>query len=294
MDSNSISLRIPTRTAKISENFSVRRILPYRSKRSVGPFCFIDHMGPHTLHGDPSEDVLVHPHIGISTLTYLFEGHIDHRDSTGALQTIHPGDVNWMTAGSGIAHSERISKDNPENGILHGLQAWIALPKHLEETSPFFKHYASAQIPQTNNNGVQIYLIAGKAHGLESPVEVSSDLFYLDLNMESGSEYGGHFLNQEAAFYLVDGAVEIDQQIIEQPELIVFKENSEIKIKALKKTRAVLFGGTAFPEERYMFWNFVSSSKERLEKAKSDWKQQLFPKVPGETGYVPLPSESKK
>lgn len=291
-NTTSIEMIIPTREAHISEKFMVRRVLPFRAHRMVGPFCFLDHMGPHKISAHHEADVLMHPHIGLSTLTYLFTGEINHHDSTGAFQTIRPGDVNWMTAGSGVTHSERIPLETAaKNPILHGLQAWVALPAEKEEMEPFFKHYKEHQIPTKEKNGVKISLVAGKALGLQSPVEVSSELFYLKIEFSKNSTFQGSFPQQESAFYLINGSVSIDDQTFSGPTMIVFRREAQIEIKSTQDSLGIMLGGAPMPEGRLMYWNFVATKKDLIEKAKLNWKEQRFPKVPGETEYVPLPTE---
>lgn len=285
-----IDLIIPPRMARISAQLSVRRILPYRLRRMVGPFCFLDHMGPHTLNGDDSADVGQHPHIGLSTLTYLFGGCITHRDSLGSMQPIRPGDVNWMTAGRGIVHSERIDPATLfEHPRLHGLQAWVALPAAQQECAPSFQHVAQEDVPQIAMPGVAVSLIAGSALGHESPVRVSSPLFYLKLAFVAGGSFAAVFPGQEAALYLVSGSVVIDDQTLVGPTMVVFRPDSPIRIDTIDDALGILLGGDPMPEGRSIFWNFVSTDKALIDRAADDWRHQRFAMVPGESGWIALP-----
>jgi len=279
---------IQTRQAKIGENNFVKRVLPFRSRRSLGPFCFLDHMGPMTIPEDQSGDVLSHPHIGLETVTYLFSGQLHHRDSLGHRQIIKPGDVNWMTAGHGIAHSERNIFESA-NIQLHGLQAWVALPKQHEDCDPAFTHYPNSILPKFSIDQTEIHLITGEFLNYMSPVKTYFQTLYVHLNMSPNSQF--IFLNkyEELGFYLVDGSVEIDNELFDKPTLIVFKPNQEIKIKSIRKVMGVLIGGEKLPEPRFMFWNFVSTDKDKIEQAKIDWKSGQFPKVIDETDIIPLP-----
>lgn len=281
---------IQVREVNLTGDMKVKRILPFRERRMVGPFTFLDEMGPVSLEPGTTGDVPPHPHIGLSTVTYLFSGEIVHRDSIGSEQVIYPGDVNWMTAGQGIVHSEHVPADIRERkSKLHGLQAWVALPLEAEETEPAFDHYDSALLPKFTENGVQIHLIAGSAFGRTSPVKIHSQLFYFEALFQAfqSIEFDPH--SQEAAFYLVHGEVTVSERSFRGPVLIVFKTGTKVQIHAHENSHGLFLGGTALEGPRFNGWNFVSSSKERIEKAKSDWRDQKFPKVPGETDFVLLP-----
>ena len=279
---------IQTRQAKISEQNVVKRVLPFRSRRSLGPFCFLDHMGPMIIPDDRSGDVLSHPHIGLETVTYLFSGQLYHRDSLGNRQVIKPGDVNWMTAGRGIAHSER-NVFEAHDIQLHGLQAWVALPKQQEDCDPAFVHYPSSALPKFKIDQTEVNLVTGEFLGHNSPVKTYFDTLYVSLKINHSSSFSFFNKYEELGFYLVDGSVQIDNEIFEQPTLIVFKPNHEIKITSIRNTIGVLIGGQKLPEPRFMFWNFVSTDKDKIEKAKASWKSGQFAKVIDETDIIPLP-----
>ena len=294
---SNIGIIIPERAADIG-NFMVGRLLPFIEKRAVGPFVFIDHMGPAELKDSQNLDVPPHPHIGLSTLTYLFEGAIMHRDSIGSALEIHPGAVNWMTAGKGVVHSER----TPENlrhtdKKLHGLQIWVALPKELEESAPTFHHFEGKDIPVWKEDGLRIKLIAGKAFGKESPVPVHSPLYLIEIINDSDEARMlsiGEHLYGESALYILEGQIKNDGNVYNPKQILIAKDTKLCAFEMAAHTTVYIFGGETFPEERYIHWNFVSSSKEVIEKAKHDWKNQKFPKVPGETEFVPLPATSLK
>lgn len=283
---------IPTRSAEIGQNFSVRRILPFAKKRMIGPFCFLDHMGPIDLSQTMGGDVLSHPHIGLSTLTYLFEGKILHKDSLGTVQPIKAGDVNWMTAGHGIVHAERIPdefrKTDPK---LHGLQAWIALPQEQEDCSPDFQHYPNSIIPQIKQENCLISVIAGEYLNQKSPVQVSSPLVYLKVEALKDEELFFQFNDFEMGVYAVHGNIELNGEKYNQEQLLYFEVGKRIHLKLQKDSLIVLFGGEPFTEPRYMDWNFVSTSKEKLTRAIERWNLSQFPEVLGEKQKVPYPNK---
>lgn len=273
-------------------NFMVGRLLPFRKKRQVGPFTFIDHMGPAKLENGNYVDVDQHPHIGLSTLTYLFEGSIEHRDSIGTVQVINPGDVGFMTAGSGVTHTER-TPDEQRNGheiVMHGYQIWVALPKDKEEIEPQFEYYSSQNLPQWNLGALRIKLVAGNAFGKSSPLQGFSPLFMVDIFAEESSEINlrGQ-LKGEVAFVIVRGAIKSQNDIAEAGQMLVSKSNEECEVVLEKGTQLLLFGGEPLKEAHYLLWNFVSHSKERLHKAKEDWKNRCFPKVLNDNTYIPFP-----
>jgi redox-sensitive bicupin YhaK (pirin superfamily) len=272
-------------------DFSVRRLLPYVQKRTVGPFIFFDHMGPATFKPGSAINVRPHPHIGLATLTYLFEGQLLHRDSLGTAQTIDPGDVNWMVAGRGIAHSERVADHIRENGQkLHGLQIWIALPTASEETAPEFHHYEAASLPRFALPGAAVTLIAGTAFGQTSPVKIFSPLIYLDIKLAAGAQFELPAGIAEHAVYLLSGEIETSEGPIGTHEMAVWADGKALNVTARRDSHLVAFGGDPFPEARHIFWNFVSSSKERLEQAKAEWRDGRFAKVPGDDiEFIPLP-----
>jgi redox-sensitive bicupin YhaK (pirin superfamily) len=287
---SNIQLIIEERSANIG-NFMVGRLLPFREKRMVGPFAFIDHMGPANMNDHQNLDVPPHPHIGLSTLTYLFEGSIMHKDSLGTEVEIKPGAVNWMTSGKGIVHSER----TPEylrhtDKIMHGLQIWVALPKALEQMKPSFSHIETNEIPTWQKGDVSYKLIAGEAFGKKSPVPVYSPLYFIEIKTKSKQTINiGSELFGESALYILEGSIHSEGTIFEPKQLLVAKNSKLCEFEMSESSTIYIFGGEAFPEERFIFWNFVSSDKELIEKAKEDWVQQRFAKVPGETEFVPLP-----
>lgn len=289
---SNIQLIIEERPSNIG-NFMVGRLLPFREKRMVGPFAFIDHMGPVCLSDHEQLDVPPHPHIGLSTLTYLFEGAIMHRDSLGTSIEIKPGQVNWMTAGKGIVHSERTPdylRDSSK--MLHGLQIWVALPKHLELMEPEFFHIDEEQMPTWKQDGVRFKLIAGSAFGRQSAVPVYSPLYLLELKSTERRKLNiGSSLFGESGLYILEGIVESEGNSFSAKQLLVAKNSQLCEFEMTENTTVYIFGGEAFPEERFIYWNFVASSKERIEQAKQLWLEQAFGSVPGETGFVPLPSQ---
>ena len=269
--------------------FEVRRVLPSAQRQMVGPFIFFDQMGPAELMEGKGIDVRPHPHIGLATVTYLFDGTIVHRDSLGSLQSITPGDVNWMTAGRGIVHSER---SDPEirkgREQLFGIQIWVALAKRYEEAPPDFTHYAGATLPVIDGEGKTVRLIAGSLFGKTSPVKTLSSLFYADVTLQPGATLSVGPEHEERAVYLVSGKVDLAGQIFEPGRLLVFSPG-ETLLKATDAARVLLVGGERMDGPRYLWWNFVSSSQERIEQAKADWKAGRFASVPGETEFIPLP-----
>lgn len=292
---SNIQLIIEERATDIG-NFLVGRLLPFREKRSVGPFVFIDHMGPALLKDYQNLDVPPHPHIGLSTLTYLFEGAIFHRDSLGTELEIQPGAVNWMTAGKGVVHSERTPDYlRTSEKSLHGLQIWVALPKELEQSEPTFSHIEAKDIPQWEQDGVSIKLIAGEAFGRKSPVPVHSPLYLLEIkSTDAVSVNIGEHLFGESALYILEGSIKNDGHEYGTKQILVAKDSKLCAMELAANTTIYIFGGNAFPEPRYIHWNFVNSDKAVIEQAKHDWLEQKFPKVPGETEFVPLPEHSLK
>lgn len=287
---SNIGMIIEERAADIG-NFLVGRLLPFREKRAVGPFVFIDHMGPADLKDYQNMDVPPHPHIGLSTLTYLFEGAITHRDSLGTELEIRPGAVNWMTAGKGIVHSER----TPEylrhtDKRLHGLQIWVALPKALEDMEPSFAHTEAQDLPEWQQEGVAFKLIAGEAFGKKSPVPVYSPLYFIEVkSSKPATLHIGDQLFGESALYILEGSIRNDGYTYGTKQLLVAKETNLCAFEMSENTTLYLFGGEPFPEEHFIFWNFVHSDKAVIEQAKQNWADQKFPRVPGETEFVPLP-----
>lgn len=289
---SNIKLIIEERAANIGK-FMVGRLLPFRQKRMVGPFIYIDHMGPVKLNERQNLDVLPHPHIGLSTLTFLFEGSIMHRDTLGNEIEIKPGAVNWMTAGKGIVHSERTPeylRDSPL--YMHGLQIWVALPKDLEQMEPQFSHIEEKDIPAWTDGDLQFKLVAGEAFGKKSPVPVFSNLFMLEIKSKTKQVVNiGKALYGEAGLYILNGAIESEGNIYEPKQLLVAKDSTLCEFTIQENSTIYIFGGEPFPEERFIDWNFVASDKELIEKAKQKWKDQAFDKIKGDdTEYIPYPS----
>ncbi len=271
--------------------FSVRRLLPHFKHRSVGPWIFFDHMGPARFAPSEGIDVRPHPHINLATVTYVFEGEILHRDSLGVVQAIRPGEINLMVAGSGIVHSERTAADRrAEAHSLHALQLWHALPEELEEIEPAFHHYAANKLPVVEQEGVKTRVMIGKGFGLASPVKTFSETFYAEIELEPGKSIQLPGDIRERAVYLVSGRLVIDGVNIDACQMVIFCPRQEIKIAAVQSSRLVIVGGEPLGK-RYMWWNFASSRKERIEQAKADWQEQRFGKVPGETDFIPLPEK---
>ncbi len=271
------------------DGFSVARILPNSSKRMVGPFIFLDHMGPADFASGDGIDVRPHPHIGLATITYLMEGSLLHRDSLGNQLEILPGDVNWMTAGRGIVHSERETLEvKAAAHRLDGMQAWVALPKAQAEIAPGFSHIKRCELPHFMREGVQIRLIIGEAYGMTSPIKSYSPMFYLDVLARAGSTVARPNPGQECLVYLLDGGIRINDTDYTAGALVLLDD--EQTIEAMTYCRILLYGGEAWPETPHIEWNFVSFSRERIEQAKEDWRQQRFPKIPGDDAeFTPLP-----
>jgi redox-sensitive bicupin YhaK (pirin superfamily) len=286
---SSIDLVIAPRERSIG-SMNVLRILPFRQRRQVGPFVFLDQMGPVTIPAGVTQDVLSHPHIGLATVTYLLEGTLRHRNSLGTVQDIVPEDVNWMSAGRGIVHSERTPPDLIDRERrLYGLQAWVALPMAHEAGDPDFQHHPAATLPKFEIGGARMTLIAGEAFGRTSPVRTLSRLFYLDLHLEAGGSLTMPTDGQEAAIYLIEGQATIEGQVFEAPQMVVFQAGSAPTIETTTGLSGVLLGGDPPDGPRHIWWNFVASSPERIEQAKRDWQAQRFPTIAGEVGFVPLP-----
>jgi redox-sensitive bicupin YhaK (pirin superfamily) len=287
-----IDLVIPARRKDLG-GFEVGRVLPYVQRRMVGPFIFLDHMGPVRWERGfaKSVDVRPHPHIGLATVTYLFEGEITHRDSLGVEQNITPGAVNWMTAGRGISHSERFERLRTEGGTAHGLQAWVALPEEHEEDAPAFEHQSAEEAPAWSARGVRGRLVAGSAFGVTAPVKTHSPLFYLHLDMEAGAVAALPADHAERAIYVVSGAVEAGGRRIQATEMAVFGSQANGTVTALEPSVVVAVGGEPVGP-RHIWWNFVSSRKERIEQAKADWAAGRFT-LPNHDNseWIPLPDD---
>lgn len=288
-----IELVIDKRIRDLGGGFEVGRVLPFAKRRMVGPFIFFDQLGPLDLApGIPEKlDVRPHPHIGLSTVTYLYSGALTHRDSLGFHQEIRPGEVNWMVAGSGITHSERLEQARAHGAHMHGIQAWVALPKEHEETRPAFYHHEGDDLPEWQDKGLRGRLIAGSADGLAARVQTHSPLFYQHLDMEPGARHAVTSAYSERAVYVASGEVEVAGQILKGGQMAVLGPASGVDITATQPSIVMVLGGEPVGE-RFLFWNFVSSSKERLEQAKEDWRQQRM-KLPvgDEQEFIPLPED---
>lgn len=292
-----LDLVIEARKASIGPGMDVRRILPFRLKRMVGPFTFMDHAGPVTIQPQKihSMDVLPHPHIGLSTVSYLFEGQVTHRDSLGVQQIIKPGEVNWMTAGSGIAHSERFEEPAAlAGGNLEMIQTWVALPEKDEEASPAFNNYKPEQLPIFTDSGIWMRLIAGDAFGLRNNVKTHSPLFYLHVVLDKGKRFGLPKEHSERGIYLAKGSIEVSGITYTAGQMLVFTKGVDSVILAKENTTLMMLGGEPLGE-RYIWWNFVSSRKERIEQAKEDWKQGRILLPPTDNlEFIPLPEDKSK
>ena len=271
--------------------FTVRRALPDKRRQRVGPFIFFDHMGPAEFAPGTGVNVRQHPHIGLATITYLFEGEILHRDSLGYVQPIRPGEINWMTAGRGIVHSEKVTPELLASGQkLHGLQTWVALPLEHETTEPRFEHYAADGIPKLNRDGVDVNVVIGTAYGETSPVETFSRTLYVEAKLPDDSELDLPEV-QELGIYVVEGAIEIDGETVTDGVLAVLADGRTGTIRASGDAHVMLCGGDTLDGERIIWWNFVASSRELLERAKRDWREGNFDTVPGEDDFIPLPEK---
>ncbi len=288
---SAVELLVAPPVHELGGGIRVRRALPSIRRRMVGPFIFLDQLGPATLDGG-GLDVRPHPHIGLATLTYLFEGELLHRDSEGNVQRLRPGEVNWMTAGRGIVHSERTPLDRRVAGErLSGLQAWIALPLSAEDLGPSFAHHGAAALPVGTARGVRLRVIAGTFAGLRAPVEAAADLFYAELLLAPGARFSVPARHEERALFLLDGAVELPSEAGAFPpgQLLVLREGADVELRAPEGAHLVLLGGAPLEGERHIWWNFVSSSKERIAEAALAWRDGRFPEVPGESEHIPLP-----
>jgi redox-sensitive bicupin YhaK (pirin superfamily) len=272
--------------------FEVARVLPFRKKRMVGPFVFLDQMGPHLFAPNTGLDVAPHPHIGLATVTYLYEGEIFHRDSLGNALAIKPGAVNWMTAGRGIVHSERTPTDmRARGGRLSGMQAWVALPERFEEMAPAFVHHDADSLLQVDEAGVHIRLLAGSFAGLRSPVETLSETLYVDIQLEPDARLAVEARYEERALHIAEGTITLDGQCFEAGRMLVLKPGAALTLCAQTPARLLLLGGEPLGGPRHIWWNFVSSRKERIEQAKEDWTHGRFAAVPGEgDAFIPLPA----
>jgi redox-sensitive bicupin YhaK (pirin superfamily) len=271
--------------------FVVRRVLPAGVQQMVGPFIFLDHMGPTRFAPGYGIDVRPHPHIALATVTYLFEGTLEHRDSLGTVQEIRPGDVNWMSAGRGIAHSERTPQAARASGghEVHGIQSWVALPDGHEDGEPTFVHYSASTLPRRAGEGIDLTIIAGEAFGLRSPVVTLWPTLYVHAQIARGATLEVPGDHGERAVYVVQGELAIGETTLTEGQLAVLEPGMNVTLRGLTPARTMLLGGEHFPTPRFIWWNFVASSQERIERAKERWERRQFPEVPGETEFIPLP-----
>ena len=283
---------IVPRTRDLGDGFEVRRVLPSEERRTVGPFVFFDQMGPTVLRAGTGLDVRPHPHIGLATVTYLLDGEILHRDSLGTVQPIRPGEVNWMTAGRGIVHSERTPPELRTTGTrLFGIQTWIGLPNDREEVEPSFVHHAESALPMLEGDGKHVRVIAGEFQGARSPLAVFSETLYADAALAAGARLEVPPDYRERAIYIAEGRIAIAGDSFEAGRMLVFSPGDAILVDAIAQARCLLLGGEPLDGPRHLWWNFVSSSVERIDQAKADWREGRFPRVPDETEFIPLPEE---
>ncbi len=279
------------RTSDLGD-FEVRRALPSASRRTLGPFVFLDAFGPMRLPPGKGMDVRPHPHIGLATVTYLMQGEILHRDSLGSVQPIQPGALNWMSAGRGIVHSERTPGELRAGGArLEGLQAWVALPRACEEGEPTFAHHAEGSLPVLDAAGARLRVVAGEWAGARSPAAVASPMFYVEARLDEGARLPFDATHEERGFYIVEGTIEVEGEEgrHEAGRLVVLRPGADVVLRAASAARVMLLGGEPLDGPRFVWWNFVSSSRERIEAAKDDWRAGRFAAVPGEHEFIPLP-----
>jgi redox-sensitive bicupin YhaK (pirin superfamily) len=288
---DALELVIVPRTRDLGDGFEVRRALPHGKRQMVGPFIFFDHFGPAEFRAGQGIDVRPHPHIGLATVTFLFDGEIMHRDSLGTAAAIRPGEVNWMTAGRGIVHSERTAPDHRKGGEpIHGLQCWVAMPAAQEESAPGFSHHDSAALPLVSDAGKTVRVVAGGVYGERSPVPTLTDTLFADVTLTAGAALPIDAETEERAVYLIAGEVDIAGDHFAAGKLLVFRPGDRITVTAVSDAHLVLLGGATMDGPRHIWWNFVSSRKERIEQAKADWKLARFDSVPGDdTEFIPLP-----
>ena len=272
-------------------DFLVGRLIPFRKKRMVGPFIFIDHMGPSTLSKGRYMDIDPHPHIGLCTLTYLFDGEILHRDSMGSEQIVKPGDVNLMTAGKGVTHTERTPDylRNGEKHLMHGYQIWIALPQELETMEPEFFHVEAQELPRWESAGIEFILVSGETHGRKSPVPFYSAHYMLNLKCQAGSTLLIDDFEDETGLVVVSGTISACGEQIGEGSMLVAKNTDNCSIQVESSSHLLIFGGQPFPEPRHIYWNFVATDKVLIEEAKEKWRNKKFPEVINDSGYIPLP-----
>lgn len=283
-------LQLESKSHDLGGGMIVRRILPQIKKRMIGPICFLDHMGPVNVEPNQNIDVRPHPHIGLSTLTYLFEGQQVHRDSLGNVVTILPGEVNWMKAGAGIVHSERsVESDRSISRRVHGLQFWIALPDDQENDAPAFWHYDRDVIPTLENKNYKMTVVAGTLFGTSSPVQTTSSMLFAEFEAKENFDLNFKIANFELAIYVIEGSVFSQTQQMSATQMITFEPDEALNVQVQKQTKFIVIGGEPLSTPRHMWWNFVATSKEKIEIAKEQWRADLFPKVPNENEMIPLP-----
>ncbi|MCC6948190.1 MAG: pirin family protein [Bradyrhizobiaceae bacterium] len=289
---DALELMIVPRSVDLGDA-TVRRALPHSTRRTVGPFVFFDHFGPAVFKSGSGLDVRPHPHIGLSTLTYLYDGEIIHRDTLGVQAAIHPGEVNWMTAGRGIVHSERTAPERRVDGEpLHGLQLWIAMPAKDEEIDPSFAHLDGEELPVVEGEGKKVRIVAGRMFGATSPLKTTSETIFADISLDAGATMPLDTDYEERAIYVSSGEIDIAGDRFGMGRLLVFRPGDRIAVKALQPSRIAVVGGAPLDGPRYVWWNFVSSRRERIEQAKEEWKQGRFGRVPGdEIEFIPLPEK---
>lgn len=288
---NQVQIVIESRSKDLA-GMPISRVLPWSKKRMVGPFIFLDHMGPVHFDSEHKMTVNPHPHIGLSTLTYLFKGRIHHRDSLGSSQVIIPGEVNWMTAGRGIAHSEK----TPESELgqeteVHGLQFWVALPDHLEDIEPSFFNFKNTQIPKLYKDNAEIDVVVGEFHGETSPVKTYGPMVFVNIRATGDYTFLYESKSFEVALYLIEGSVSVGDVTYSNHEMIVFEKGSDVKAQISKGSHCVLIGGEVFPHQKFIWWNFVSSSKEKIREARDNWMSGNFPQVPGDSNNILAPAD---
>lgn len=284
-----LELVLVARHADLPGGLHVRRALPQRQRRMVGPFVFVDRMGPTAYPPGEGADVLSHPHIGLSTLTWLFAGEGLHKDSLGTVQRLLPGEVNWMTAGGGIVHAEFLRA--AAGGQVHGVQTWVALPQRLEECAPSFEHYGRDAVPEVDGDGIRARIVAGSLFGRTSSVRTSSPLFYVEVRMEPGAALSLSREYEERAAFVLEGRVALPEAVLGPGEIGFFARGREILLRAEEESLLLLLGGEPLDGPRFISWNFVSSSRERLAQAAADWRAGRFPRILGETRFIPLPAD---
>ena len=279
----------------LGDGFMIRRVLPSSSRHAVGPFVFMDHLGPLKLPATRAMDVRPHPHIGLATVTYLWEGRIEHKDALGNTQVIEPGAVNWMTAGCGIVHSERTAAaDRGRAQTLHGLQLWVALPLEHERSAPSFEHTEAAALPQLSIDGASVRVVAGSAYGARSPVSTLSELFYVDAHVPLGKTLRVPDGHAQRAAYLVEGDMHVEGEPLQLGELVVFEPGATVVLTAGADSHVVLLGGAPLDAPRYLWWNYVASSEALLEEAKEAWREQRYARVEGDPEFIPLPEDDRQ